>query len=52
MKYKIFPTGAKYTVYEGHLKYGDWIQDRTVFVGSLSDCYAFVKCKEENLYGI
>ena len=52
MEYKIFQIDGTWKVYSGRSSYGDWIKEDIVFLGgSIADCYAWIKAKQEGLIG-
>jgi len=55
MEYKIFKTDqviGNWKVYSGHLSHGDWIKGDLEFSSnSITDCYAWIKAKQEGLIG-
>jgi hypothetical protein len=51
--YKIYKIDGLWKVYSGRSSYGDWIKDDIVFWSeSISECYAWIKAKEEGLIGL
>ena len=50
--YKIFHIKHIWMVYSGYLTFGDWTKDKLQFSSqNISDCYAWIKAKEEGLIG-
>ena len=51
IKYDSFSETKSYEVWDGELSYGRFVKDDLVFEStSLSDCYAWIKLKQEDLF--
>jgi hypothetical protein len=49
-RYRLKFKEGLWSVYDGHIEYGNYLEDSIVFSSpSIADCYAWVKAKEEGL---
>jgi len=48
-KYRIKSMNGQWHVVEGYIEYGNFMTEDYLFKGSVADCYAWIKAKEEGL---
>ena len=49
MEYRIKISDEGCVVHEGYMSYGCFISEGIVFTGTLANCYAWIKAKQEGL---